>query len=59
MYRTYNGAENLFWDVFKISWVLLNRTIDRAVNHKFVIRSVFVTVSFYLYARHVIVNYTD
>ena len=58
-YLTYNGAENLFCDVFKISWVLLNRALDKAMNHKFVIRSVFVTIYFYLRARHVSVNYTD
>jgi len=33
--------------------------IDKAMDYKFVIRSVFVTIYLYLYARHMSVNYTD
>ena len=58
MYRTYNGAENLFYNVHKIRWVLLNRTVNKARNRKFLILSVFVTIRFYLYAIHVNVSYT-
>jgi len=46
MYLTYNGAENLFCDVFKIRWVLLNRTLDKAMNHKFVIPSIFICMQY-------------